>query len=648
MNSSSLKRLSTSILGATLLTLKVIAAAPAQATTLTGYSTCGGDMAGMLVTVNFLNGGSQTVPWGVTNSSTCGYSANGHPFGHYGGGAFGSGWSLTESDDTYGGGYESRYPNLDDWILTDSGSPITSLTINAILGNTVFDAITDGCSSCISEVTPGSADGYPFTVISGQVPDGYPFYVTSHKYPYPLPLSNPTPYSVPIDISKGDLFGTLSLSWSSGFTGTLKFLADTDSGSSSDPVKAAAPPNIPPTLSPFNDTIYEGQPAIITLSATDPSPDPINFLLNGAAIGTDGNTSGTRTASVNLGTSYVPGVYPLIGQAVNSQGGASNAVQGTLTVLDLPPTVTDFALNGSNSNITISEGQSVAAVLASTDPGVSDTATFTLINDNTGSVTTTPATPNPWTTSTNLGTFLKYGTYTYTAVATDNYNESSAPVTRTITVQNVPPTLTAFNLSSNTINEGQSASAILSATDPGADVISFLINGKSVGTDPTLSGTRSLGTSLGLFDIPGTYTFQAQAEDDGGAFSNIIPQTLTVKDVPPTITSVTVPLTVQTGNPFDISALATDPGSLPLTYDWDFSNNGLFTDLVGQSGQWTFSSGGTYTVGLKVADGYGGFAYRYFQIESVPEPSSIVGVLAFSVLSAGSLRKRKQQQKKQA
>ncbi len=602
-------------------------------------------MAGMLVTVNFLDGGQDTETWRTTDLSTCGYSDRGHPYGHKGGEASGNGWSLSESGDTYNGYYWSFQNN-------NNSRPIRSLTINAIPGNTVFDAIAynpNADPNKFNEITPGSADGWPFTVSSGQAPDGYPFYTTSHTYPnITLPLPDPTPYSVPIDISRGDLFGDLSLSWSSGFTGNLRFGADTDSGTASDPVKSAAPPpppNIPPTLTLPNYTVYEGQPATITLSATDPSPDPINFLLNGNSIGTDGNTSGTRTASIGVSPSQydTPGVYPLIGQAVNSQGGASNVVNGTLTVLNVPPTITDFALNGSNSDITIPEGQSVAATLAATDPGLSEPITFFINSNNEGTDPTSARTI-----STNLGTFNKYGTYTYTAAATDSYNAYSAPVTRTVTVENVPPTLTAFNLASDTINEGDPAYANLSATDPGADAITFLINGTSIGTDPALSGSRSMGTKLGVFNTPGTYTFQAQAEDDGSAFSNIIQKTLTVKDVPPTITSLTTPLKVPTGSIFDFAATATDSGNLPLSYDWDFSNNGLFDDLTGQSGKWSFGRDGIYDIGLKVADGYGGVTYRYFQIESVPEPSSIFGVLAFGALGAGSVLKRKQQQNKQA
>ncbi|WP_017316077.1 PEP-CTERM sorting domain-containing protein [Mastigocladopsis repens] len=180
-------KLSTSILGVAVLGLGT-AAAPAQATTLTGFQTSGNQMAGMQVTANFLDGGSQTAIWNATGSGA--------------GGTTGTNWSLSQSGDTF----------TQSWTLT-ANQAITSLTINAISGNTIFDTTFDN-----NEGTSGSALGKTFSVISGQSPDSFD-------------------YSTPIDISVGDLFGELTLNWNNGFTGSLEYVADTDSGTKTDPVK---------------------------------------------------------------------------------------------------------------------------------------------------------------------------------------------------------------------------------------------------------------------------------------------------------------------------------------------------------------------------------------------------------------------------
>lgn len=202
---SYLKKISVGIVGATAIAVGT-AAAPSQATTLTGFATYGDTMAGINVTANFLGGGSESVTWSATSDPTNVYDANS-------GGAFGTNWSLTQAGNTFGS----------PWKLSNVGRSIASLAINAIPGNTVFntDLYDDNGNSIY---TPGSGGGWTFQALSGvNAPSSFT-------------------YSVPIDISIGDLFGTLSLKWNSGFNGQMQFIADTDSGSAIDPV---APQSVP-------------------------------------------------------------------------------------------------------------------------------------------------------------------------------------------------------------------------------------------------------------------------------------------------------------------------------------------------------------------------------------------------------------------
>ena len=196
MSISLLRSLSTGVIGATFIALGTVAA-PSYATTISTSSTFGDDMAGMEVTVDFLGGGSQTATWGVTGSNA--------------GGAFGNSWSLTQSGDTFSA----------PWTFSNSGQSITSLAINAVPGNTAFDTIYT-----IEEPpsSPSSALGIPFTVLSGSAPSSYA-------------------YSEEIVSSNGDLFGTLSLSYGNGFSGTMTYLADTDNGTLDDPVVAVPEPS---------------------------------------------------------------------------------------------------------------------------------------------------------------------------------------------------------------------------------------------------------------------------------------------------------------------------------------------------------------------------------------------------------------------
>ncbi|HEY9833272.1 MAG TPA: hypothetical protein V6D26_22150, partial [Stenomitos sp.] len=116
MHSSFLKKQSTRLAGAMFILLGSAAASPA--TTLTGYATYGNMMSGMRVTANFLDGSSQTLTWGATGSIS--------------GGVFSNTWSLTQSGNTYAP--DNSNPEAAAWILSNYGSGITSLVIDAIPG----------------------------------------------------------------------------------------------------------------------------------------------------------------------------------------------------------------------------------------------------------------------------------------------------------------------------------------------------------------------------------------------------------------------------------------------------------------------------------------------------------------------------------
>ncbi|MBD2569867.1 MULTISPECIES: PEP-CTERM sorting domain-containing protein [Nostocaceae] len=71
---------------------------------------------------------------------------------------------------------------------------------------------------------------------------------------------------------------------------------------------------------------------------------------------------------------------------------------------------------------------------------------------------------------------------------------------------------------------------------------------------------------------------------------------------------------------------------------------GNFLDL--DISKFTFSPSPTGTVfGFTVTDGNDDYLVKYVEVEAVPEPASVLGLLAFGAMGAGSMIKRKQQQK---
>ena len=566
-----------------LLVFGAIAAFPniANATTLSSFSTTGSMMDGMEITVNFLDGESETAIWQDTDSLS--------------GGAFGNNWFLTTDGNTF------YYP----WTFQNSSRPIASLHIDAIAGNSLFDIFDYGEGL---PHTIGSANGRPFTLVYGQSPNYYS-------------------YTDPIDISVGDLFGGLSLFWDSGFLGQMAFLTDTDNGIPDDPV---APKNIAPTLTEFNVTnILEGQSASAALSAIDPNSDSITFWLNGNAIATDPNLVGTRSANMNLGFFADNGSVTYTAQAQDASGNFSNSITRTLIIENVAPTLT-----GLNLPATILEGQSASADLFATDPGA-DAISFFLNGQNIGTDGRTSGTRSA---STNLGTFTDEGTFAYTAQAVDKDGTRSQTLTRQLTVLNVAPTIT--NLTPNlTINEGSWFDFAADATAPGVnDILSFNWDMDGDGIFDDFMGQSGQWS----FADDGLNPIALQVADGDGGFDRQS-FNVTVQNVAPTITNLTSDLTVLQDEWFDLMAEAFDPGVNDLLqFDWDLNGDGIYDDFVGSTGQWSFADDGLFNVGLRVSDGDGGVALASLNVtvEKVPEPGVIFGLIAFVPIGLKIRKKR--------
>ena len=189
----------------------IAASLPAETraeTVLSSFVTTGADLSGAQVTASFLDGGSETLVWQATGEAS--------------GGVFGHGWSLGQRLDSF------SYP----WLLeVNEDAVIYVLSINLLEGNALFDVE----ASVAADVnTLGSKVGAAFSIKpESLVGDGGE--------------PNRVSYDLPIDISQGDLFAELRLEWENGFgDGALEFIADTDSGTVTNPVRLVNAPAEPP------------------------------------------------------------------------------------------------------------------------------------------------------------------------------------------------------------------------------------------------------------------------------------------------------------------------------------------------------------------------------------------------------------------
>ena len=176
----------------------LVCASPASSLVLEPLVT-GADMSGMQVTA-YYSAGSDSALWAVTSPGP------GGPFGEgFAGAASGGGWSLSQQGYTFGN-IARGVGVLGAWSLTNNtGSSITSLRIDALMANIVFDILDD------AEHTPGSGLGRAFL-------------------PEDISLGATTVYSNQLSPGFDDLFGTLTINFANGFAdgASLRFLADTD------------------------------------------------------------------------------------------------------------------------------------------------------------------------------------------------------------------------------------------------------------------------------------------------------------------------------------------------------------------------------------------------------------------------------------
>jgi hypothetical protein len=189
-----------------------------------------------------------------------------------------------------------------------------------------------------------------------------------------------------------------------------------------------------------------------------------------------------------------------------------------------------------------------------------------------------------------------------TLIVEFNYNVINRPP-----VINVPLAASELN-----VGEGRSIEFTLTATDPNPmDPLTFSLNGADV-------SFATGGTAFSFWAVmpdEGEYTFIAGITDDeetvyGGQV------TITVSNVDPNITMLTGDLTVNVDELFTFEADAFDMGPHDvLTFAWDLNNDGLYDDFFDKTGQWSYSSPGTYTVSVEVSDGDGGLAYGSFEVQ---------------------------------
>jgi PKD repeat protein len=347
--------------------------------------------------------------------------------------------------------------------------------------------------------------------------------------------------------------------------------------------------NIAPVLDAIGDrTVDEG--TLLSFNATATDADlPANALIftldagapAGAAITTGGAFSWTP-AEVDG-----PGVYPITITVSDGTETDSETINVTVNEANQDPVLAAIG------NQTGSVNTAVTFTASATDADIpTNDMTFSLdagapagavIDPNTGEFSFTPTSS---------------GVFQVTVRVTDNGSptgEDFETISISVDVTNEAPVLD--QPADMTVNEGETATQQLTATDPNGDTLTFE---KVDGPDfMTVSASGLITLSPG-FDDAGTYPARVRVSD--GSLTD-------EADFQITVIGVNQAPTADAGGPYTGTLSApvsfdgsgsTDPDGDALTYDWDFGDGQTGTGVTTQH---TYAAEGTFTVTLTVSDG---------------------------------------------
>ena len=370
-------------------------------------------------------------------------------------------------------------------------------------------------------------------------------------------------------------------------------------------------PNLPPDLAPLADeSMNEGQTLTVDLSASDPDAgDTITLSATGLPAFATFTDLGGGVGSITLAPGFTDSGEYAISVTATDDGdpNLSDTESFTLTVGD----VNRAPDLGPLSDESVDEGQTLTVDLSASDPDAGDTitlsatglpafATFTDLGGGVGSITLAPG-------------FTDSGEYVISVTATDDGDPNlSDTESFTLTVGDVNRAPDLAPLSDESMNEGETLTVDLSASDPDAgDTITLSATGL-----PAFATFTDLGGGVGSialapgFTDSGEYVISVTATDDGDPnLSDTESFTLTVGEVnrAPDL----APLSDESMNEgetltVDLSASDPDAGDTITLSATGLPAFATFTDLGGGVGSIALAPGitdsGEYVISVTATD----------------------------------------------
>ncbi len=284
---------------------------------------------------------------------------------------------------------------------------------------------------------------------------------------------------------------------------------------------------------------------------------------------------------------------------VTDDDGATDVTTSDFTVTNVSPSV------DAGADLAIQPGELASLTVGFTDPGVIDTHTATVDWGEGAGAEDVGAVSTP--TFDLSHTYATEGEYTVEVCVADNVPESTCDsVLVVVELVNVPPTVLAGG--PYELTEGDVGLLAGSAIDTDGNLDPSTILWSSDGAAQVGFGDATTADSTVTGFQDGVFSLTLSASDLLGA-SGSASTTLTVTNVPPTISSYVVTDGVAEGSTVALNAVFSDPGTFDThtaTVDWTYPSTAVpvavddAADLV--STTHVYPQDGTYDVQLCISD----------------------------------------------
>jgi hypothetical protein len=152
------------------------------------------------------------------------------------------------------------------------------------------------------------------------------------------------------------------------------------------------------------------------------------------------------------------------------------------------------------------------------------------------------------------------------------------------------------------------------STSTGATIITWDLDGDGFCDD------ASGATATASFATADSYAVTICADDDGVPPVATQPQTITVRNRPPTATFTVVPSQPVAGEAVVLTSTAFDPDGPIITQTWDLDGDGAFDDHNGEAALYSWPKAGTFPVALRVTDRNGASAIGRVSVVVAKKP----------------------------